>query len=305
MMSASRQASYVLRNNRVKNMKLPRTKNAAYSYSWNDEVNEMLPEHYKERCLEFMRREPTPIHYIPSEGTFGIHKLTNLPNKIQNIPVPVLYPKEANDGLWGGEGFVLGYKMDKGHLRMKNRIPKIWKPFISKRAVYSEILDQWYEIPMTMRVLDLIDECHGFDYYILKTHERDLNSLLAMKLRREMLLALANKTCYPDNKEKQEKMIHKYHEFIIPAEEAEWVGLTVSQALNKAFKFRKAQPENQTKPLKEIFEEQLVLKLHLKKENQWEQIMEESDKEPQRESPPPSLMQKLNPFSDYNRNKKK
>ena len=53
--------------------------NAAYSYSWNDKVNEMLPEHYKERCLEFLRREPTPIHYIPSEGTFGIHKLTNLP----------------------------------------------------------------------------------------------------------------------------------------------------------------------------------------------------------------------------------
>lgn len=134
-------------------------------------------------------------------------------------------------------------------------------------------------------------------YSFMQTHERDLNSLLAMKLRREMLLALANKTCYPDNKEKQEKMIHKYHEFIIPvsivhdilmvifytfvfhvccfwcaemlsfdwqAEEAEWVGLTVSQALNKAFKLRKAQPENQTKPLKEIFEEQLVLKLHCK-----------------------------------------
>lgn len=37
-----------------------------------------------------------------------------------------------------------------------------------------------------------------------------------MKLRREMLLALANKTCYPDDKDKQEKIIHKYHEFIIP-----------------------------------------------------------------------------------------
>lgn len=49
-----------------------------------------------------------------------------------------------------------------------DRLPKIWKPFISKRAVYSEILDKWFEIPMTMRVLDLIDECHGFDNYILK-----------------------------------------------------------------------------------------------------------------------------------------
>lgn len=39
----------------------------------------MLPEHYKKRCLEFMSKEPTPVHYIPSMGTFGIHKNTKLP----------------------------------------------------------------------------------------------------------------------------------------------------------------------------------------------------------------------------------
>lgn len=285
-------------------MKLRRTKNAAYSYSWNEEGEKMLPEHYKKRCLEFMSKEPTSVHYIPSTGILGIHKNTKLPNKIQNVPIPVLYPQDANKGLWGGEGYILGYKMDKSHLRMKNRLPKIWKPFISKRAVYSEILDKWFEIPMTMRVLDLIDECHGFDNYILKTHERDLNSLLAMKLRREMLLALANKTCYPDDKDKQEKIIHKYHEFIIPAEEAEWVGLTITEALHKAWRIRRNLPQNRPKPLKEVYEERLVLKLHLKKENQWEAIMEESDREKPQDEKPPSLIQKLNPFSAYNKNKK-
>lgn len=39
----------------------------------------MLPEHYKKRCLEFMSKEPTSVHYIPSTGTFGIHKNTKLP----------------------------------------------------------------------------------------------------------------------------------------------------------------------------------------------------------------------------------
>lgn len=42
----------------------------------------------------------------------------------------------------------------------------------------------------------------------------------------------------------------------------------------------------------------------VKKENQWEAIMEESDREKPQDEKPPSLMQKLNPFSAYNKNKK-
>lgn len=42
----------------------------------------------------------------------------------------------------------------------------------------------------------------------------------------------------------------------------------------------------------------------VKKENQWEAIMEESDREKLQEEKPPSLIQKLNPFSAYNKNKK-
>lgn len=304
-MSSSKTATFILRNNRIKNMRFPRTKKAAYSYLWDENAEKILPEHYKRRCLEFMNKEPIPVHYVPSTGTFGIHKLTKLPNKIQNVPIPALYPQEANDELWGGEGIVMGYKMDKAHLRQKNRLPKLWKPFVCKRAVYSEILDKWFEISMTMRVLDLIDECHGFDNYILKTHERDLNSLLAMKIRRKMLLALANETCYPNDKEKQERILHKYHEFIIPAEEAEWVGLTVSEALIKAKEAKKAEPENQPKPLKDLYEENLVLKLHLIKENRWEQIMEEIEKPKEETKEAPSMIAKLNPFSQYNRAKRK
>lgn len=42
----------------------------------------------------------------------------------------------------------------------------------------------------------------------------------------------------------------------------------------------------------------------VKKENQWEAIMEDSDRDKPQEEKPPSLIQKLNPFSAYNKNKK-
>lgn len=48
------------------------------------------------------------------------------------------------------------------------------------------------------------------------------------------------------------------------AEEAEWVGLTISEALHKAWRIRKNLPQNRLKPLKEVYEERLVLRLHCK-----------------------------------------
>lgn len=48
------------------------------------------------------------------------------------------------------------------------------------------------------------------------------------------------------------------------AEEAEWVGLTITEALHKAWRNRRNLPQNRPKPLKEVYEERLVLKLHCK-----------------------------------------
>lgn len=48
------------------------------------------------------------------------------------------------------------------------------------------------------------------------------------------------------------------------AEEAEWVGLTITEALHKAWRIRRNLPQNRPKPLKEVYEERLVLKLHCK-----------------------------------------
>lgn len=64
--------------------------------------------------------------------------------------------------------YVIVYNIMFKCIYFYDRFFKIWKLFILKRAVYSEILDKWFEILMIMRVLDLIDECYGFDNYIFK-----------------------------------------------------------------------------------------------------------------------------------------
>ena len=37
-----------------------------------------------------------------------------------------------------------------------------------RRIFYSEILDKWLNIVVTLRTCDLVDDANGFDYYILK-----------------------------------------------------------------------------------------------------------------------------------------
>ncbi|XP_071087852.1 large ribosomal subunit protein bL28m-like [Haliotis cracherodii] len=252
-------------------------RNAAYKYVLSKEAHQLLPAHYKRRCMEFMQGEPTAVHWQPEQGPFKLNPNTGKRERVQNVPVKVVYPEECNKGLWGGEGLVVGYR--KSDRRFASRIPKIWRPYLTKRVLYSEILDKYFEIQVTLRTLDLIDEVYGFDHYILKTSEVDLNSQLAMKLKREMLLALVQKTLYPEDPKTREKVHNKYKQYLMPEEEAEWVGLTLGQAMHKARD--KHAKENPTRPLKEVFTQQFI------------QDLSEGTAEHQTED---SWMSKLNPF---------
>ncbi|GFO34392.1 39S ribosomal protein l28, mitochondrial [Plakobranchus ocellatus] len=141
------------------------------------------------------------------------------------------------------------------------RLPRIWRPQLKKRVLYSEILDRWMVITTTLRALYLIDEAFGLDFYILKTHEIDLCSRLAMTLKREMLVALVQKSLYPDNPVQREKVYNKYKEFVIPLEEAEWVGLPMHEAVEKAKAIQAKQ--NEPAPLKDRYLIELISKLHI------------------------------------------
>lgn len=66
-----------------------------------------LPRHYL-KSLEY--KEPTPVHWRPLGVHHRVNKDTGLKERVQDVPVPIYYPPESQDGLWGGEGWISGYR---------------------------------------------------------------------------------------------------------------------------------------------------------------------------------------------------
>ncbi|XP_078200295.1 large ribosomal subunit protein bL28m isoform X2 [Callithrix jacchus] len=142
---------------------------------------------------------------------------------------------------------------------LSKRLKKVWKPQLFDRELYSEILDKKFTVTVTMRTLDLIDEAYGFDFYILKTPKEDLCSKFGMDLKRGMLLRLARQDpqLHPEDPERRAAIYDKYKEFVIPEEEAEWVGLTLEEAIEK----QRLLEEKDPVPLFKIYAEELLQRL--------------------------------------------
>lgn len=242
----------------------------------------MLPDHYLKAQEELKTRQPIPVHWIPNPKKYILHPKTQRKTRVENIPIPAIYPKEADEGLWGGEGIVKGFQ--KRH-HLQRRVPHFWIPRLIKHVLYSEILDRHMEIVVTPRTLNLIDEAFGFDNYILQTHAVDLKSKLGMTLKREMLLTLARKSMYPNDPVKREKVYKRYKKFEISEEEAEWVGLTMKEAVIKL----RSQLEAETVvPLKETYKRQLTEEL-----KNADTSLKQSDKDESK-----SWLSRLSPFKD-------
>lgn len=215
-----------------------------------------LPAHFL-RSLE-EKRTPTPVHYKPHGAKFKINPKNGQRERVEDVPIPVHYPPESQQELWGGEGLILGYRYANND-KLSNRVKKVWKPQLFTRELYSEILDKKFTVTVTMRTLDLIDEAYGFDFYILKTPEEDLCSKFGMDLKRGMLLRLARQDpqLHPDNPERRAAIYDKYRNFVIPEAEAEWVGLTLEEALEK----QRLLEEKDPVPLFKVYVEELVQRL--------------------------------------------
>ncbi|ESN99222.1 hypothetical protein HELRODRAFT_155963 [Helobdella robusta] len=225
-------------------------------WPWTKGLKSRLPLHYKIRYTETWMKTSQPVHYREESRKFLPDEF-NQPVRVQNIPIPITFPLEADHGLWGGEGIIAGLKKKKNSM-YKPRTPTIWKPFLTRRVLYSEILDKYFDITVTLRTLNLIDECYGFDFYILKTHEVDLKSKLGMTLKRTMLIALSKKSFYPDNPKKQKEIYEKYKEYEIPLEEAEWVGLSLQEAERKQHEIEEKSALQNEKPLKHYYADDLL-----------------------------------------------
>ncbi|XP_077292581.1 mitochondrial ribosomal protein L28 [Arctopsyche grandis] len=247
----------------------------------------LLPEAYKKFWREWKVMKPAAVHYIPEEGRWKRNIVTGEVLPIQNVPIPIKYPKEADWGLWGGEGVIKGFQ--KRH-EYNRRVPHFWIPSLKRSVVRSEVLDVYLSIIVTERTIKLIHDNYGFDHYLLKTPACDLRSVLALKLKRKILLALFDKCpAYKDTPDQQTTIYEEYKNYLsaYTPEEIEWYGLTWGQAIQKIH--WQQQVVNAPKPLKQKYRSQLIeqLKIH--------GIAEAQDGSPE-QMPGHSWISKMNPF---------
>ncbi|RWS17969.1 39S ribosomal protein L28-like protein [Dinothrombium tinctorium] len=208
-----------------------------------------LPLHYR-RMREELNKPSTRVHDEPVKTPFVDFYMRDekkqIIDRMSDVPIKVDYPSESDSGLWGGEGVIRGH-------------PLTWFPSLQRAVVYSEIFDKHLSVVVTRRTLQLIDDAHGFDNYILRTPIQDLKSQLALDLRRKMLITLAKKDFAKDDPKRFEFIWKKYGDCAIPLEEAEWFGLPISKAMAKLISMEKEQ--NPPQPLKVKFAKELIEKL--------------------------------------------
>ncbi|KAL5966814.1 39S ribosomal protein L28 mitochondrial, partial [Taenia solium] len=96
------------------------------------------------------------------------------------------------------------------------------------------------------------------------TPENEINSRLGMHIKREILLKLSD----PEFKKLKPDIVAKYAQFIIPGNEAEWVGLTLDEAIKKQMKIDYSHERAAASiPKKEILTRALLKQLDSDKEH--------------------------------------
>uniref|UniRef100_A0A0V0G5P1 Putative mitochondrial ribosomal protein n=1 Tax=Triatoma dimidiata TaxID=72491 RepID=A0A0V0G5P1_TRIDM len=245
-----------------------------------------LPESYKKFFREWKLSKPLSVHYKPPSSKWIRDDVTGEVKRVQDCPIPLKFPPESHSGIWGGEGVIKGFQKRN---RLKQRVPHFWVPVLKKSVVYSEVLNKRMEVTVTERTIDLILKHHGFDNYLLQNKACDLQSLLALKLKKKILQTLYYKELYPDDLIKKEEIYSKYKHYLseYSAEDIEWYGLSFDEALRKVEEINKI--KNKSVPLKYQFRTELLQQL-MDQKNQSEASVEvQADSK--------SWIQKLNPFS--------
>ncbi|CAL2034959.1 unnamed protein product [Caenorhabditis brenneri] len=228
----------------------------------SESVVHRLPNHYKKRYWEMILSDKTPVHYRPPTSQKAYDSFRNTEVELENNPIIGIKTPESDQGLWGGERVVKGWIESAPYTKKKilprNWVPKLFFPALKNVVLYSEILNKYMKVTVTERAMRLIDEHFGLDYYILESQEIDLDSKFANSLKLEMLLILSSGTYYEEDDEKKAYIKEKYAKFVIPEEEAEWIGLELNEAARK-------QQDNEESiapvPLKYRLEQSLVERL--------------------------------------------
>lgn len=97
----------------------------------------------------------------------------------------------------------------------RRRVPHYWVPVIKRTVVKSEVLNTHLSVTVTDRTISLINDHYGFDHYLLKTPACDLVSMLALKLKKQILTELMN-GCprYAHDPERQKAVYEEYKTYL-------------------------------------------------------------------------------------------
>lgn len=229
--------------------------------SWTEGVKGRMPKHYKEFYLQWRKGPQEHIHSRPNLKRFERDEWGEI-HPVQNPRIYVVYPKEFHEGLWGGEGVIKGLmaREETRHRSFLHPPARYWWPRLLEGVVYSEVLDKHIDMVMTHRGVKLVDEANGFDNYILNTPVNEVYAFKLLKLKREILLKLADKDNFAGGKT---AVFDKYHEHAVSFEQADWTGLTLEEAKRKQLVLDSIKRKEEEVPLKTQYRDELV---HLLKE---------------------------------------
>ncbi len=224
-------------------------------------IDGRLPKHFMDFHRQWKIGPQEFIHIQKNENLFEKDEF-GLVVPVQNANIPVLYPDEFHDGLWGGEGVI------KGRLRpkpLKHDVmamtwpkPKYWWPKLHFAVVFSEVLDKHFELVATERGEFLVDQSGGLDYYLLTTPVNEIYAKKLLLIKREILLHLA----LPEERiaaDKRDEVMKKFGKFAIPKEEADWHGLPIELAREKQEATERLEQEDiESTPAKAEFRAELI-----------------------------------------------
>jgi len=226
---------------------------------WNYGLKKNMPQHYKDYHNLWRQGPQEHIHSRPKQARFEKDEWGEI-HPVQNPRIYVVYPDKFHQGLWGGEGVIKGMlkREDKNHRNFKPPPAKYWWPTLFEGVVHSEILDKHIELICTKRGIRLVDEAAGFDKYLLSTPANEVFATGLLRIKRELLLALADKERFTTKAGGKSEVYDKYQQWAVGREEADWHGLTLEEAKKKQARIEAEQVERETVPDKMRYRKELV-----------------------------------------------
>merc|ERR1739848_151212 len=129
---------------------------------------------------------------------------------------------------------------------------------------------------------ELIDQCGGFEEYILGTPVCEMNSMLGNLLKRDMLSVISEESSFVNARTKTaakseaefEALKDAYKEFRVPGDRIEWIGLPLPIALHKQLQIEIANGNpryTDAKPLRQVYDEMVEDRVYeMEGEGDWE-----------------------------------